>query len=147
MKGDRRESSFDSLAGIDKIGEDTLSGVRANWFADAVETGSDQPAADPFSAAQSDQDRGRNLSLNSTAEQFAQGFKRLSAWAARLDGAGIKCPLREAGECHCTACPVSQVHEPEGERYSLCRQGVEEERTVMMARIAHHPELIPSGGV
>jgi hypothetical protein len=135
------------LAGIDTIGEETLSGVRANWFADAATTGSDQPAADPFSAAQDDQDRGRNLSLNSTAAQFAAGFKRLQIWAARLDGAGIKCPLREAGECHCTACPVSQAHNPEGERYSLCRQGVEEERIVMLARTAQHPELIPTGGV
>jgi hypothetical protein len=135
------------LAGIDK-GEEKLS-VRADWYTDAAVTGSDQPvAADPFSnASQDEQDRGRNLTLNSTAEQFRAGFKRLLNWANRLDGAGIKCPLREAGECHCTACPISQAHDPEGERYSLCRQGVEEERMVMLARIAQHPELIPSGGV
>jgi hypothetical protein len=134
------------LAGIDK-GEDELSGVRANWFADAATAGSDEPAADPFSASQSEQDRGHNLTVKSSAAQFATGFRRLQNWANRLDGAGIKCPLREAGECHCSACPISQAHDPEGERYSLCRQGIEEERMVMAARIAHNPELIPAGGV
>lgn len=121
--------------------------VRANWFAD-VAVGSDQPSADPFSPqSQQEQDRGHNLALDSTPEQFAAGFKRLSRWINRLYGAGITCPLREAGECHCSACPVSQARNPEGERYSLCKQGVEEERLVMMARIAGHPELIPAGGV
>jgi hypothetical protein len=135
------------LAGIENKGEETLS-VRANWYADASVTGSDQPSADPFAVTQKEQeDSGRNLTVDSTVEQFTAGFKRLRNWAARLDGAGITCPLRQAGECHCTACPVSQAHDPEGERYSLCRQGIEEERMVMTARIAQHPELIPAGGI
>jgi hypothetical protein len=123
--------------------------VRANWGTDAAVDGSGSSPTDPFADISKEQtDSGRNLTLASTKEQFERGFSRLNRWAVRLDGAGIKCPLREAGECHCSACPISQAHEPEGERYSLCRQGVEEERMVMLARVAgHHPEMIPAGGV
>lgn len=65
----------------------------------------------------------------------------------RLCEMGVTCPLKDAGECFCSACPVSQLNDPDGGLTSLCRVGVEQERVTMLVRAQDHPELVAAGGV
>lgn len=109
--------------------------VRANWFANADSDASTDQTDDPFADMTTASGR-KAITVKSTAEEFDAAFRRLNRWFARLTKMGISCPLRESGECHCSACPISQLHNPDAERHLLCKQGVEEERTIMLARVS-----------
>lgn len=84
------------------------------------------------------------LGADSPKEDFVEKLNRVFQRLARLDAIGVKCPLRQSGECHCSSCPISQISDPEGERHQLCHAGVEEERIVMLSRVANLG-LAPSG--
>lgn len=114
--------------------------VRANWYADAAEL--PEQHEDPFDNVGAG--KKAMVGLNSSSEEFRNAFSKLAKRFARLDKMGITCPLRDAGECHCSSCPISQVNDPDGQRRSLCKAGVEEERLVMLARVSTLG-LAPSG--
>lgn len=137
---ERREgSSLPLLAGITKLGEDKLS-VRANWNT-GVTAQPDQDDLDPFDGMGDKS----ILTDKSPPAQFRERLSRLHKRLEMLTAMGVTCPLREEGECHCASCPISQINEPDGERHRLCKQGVEEERTVMLSRVASLGLLAPSG--
>lgn len=134
------ESSLPSLAG-NELREEKLS-VRANWFA-GVTGESDRHDDDPFAEMTSASSR-KQLTSESSREEFDAAWKRMLQWGNRLEAIGVVCPLRFTGECHCSSCPISQANDPDGEMSSLCKQGIEEEKLTMLERVKQL-DLVPSG--
>lgn len=117
--------------------------VRANWFS-GTHTPVDE-ALDPFA----DMTASKSpiaLSVDSPLEEITARLARLMKGEGRLAEMGITCPLKESGECSCSACPVSQLSHPEESKAALCRLGQEQERLVMMSLAKTHGLVADDGG-
>jgi hypothetical protein len=85
------------------------------------------------------------LSVDSSAQEITDRLSELLRREGRLEEMGISCPLKESGECNCSACPVSQLDHPEEAISALCRVGMEQERAVMLS-LAKTNGLVGDGG-
>lgn len=115
--------------------------VRANWFSGA-QSPTDE-VDDPFADAKGM--KSMTLSVESPMEEINRRLAALLRRESRLAARGITCPLKEARECNCTACPINQLDHPEEEISGLCRVGVEQEKAVMLSLAKTHGLVGDSG--
>jgi hypothetical protein len=99
-----------------------MSGVRADWF---VEAPADDD--DPFEAPV--EEVGVPIDLRTEADLFAR-LHELLRLEGELDGAGIRCAIRERQSSVCSACPVSRAADPAPGLPALCRCGVDQDRVL-----------------
>lgn len=127
------------MAGSTQLGDENLT-VRANWFAGAqAPTDETDPFADSSGMTSS------ALSTDSSLEEITRRLSTLLRMEGRLQERGVTCPLKESGECNCSACPVNQLDHPEQEISRLCRVGMEQERVVMLSLAKTHGLVGGSG--
>lgn len=105
--------------------------VKANWHVEL----SGMEADDPFGPSEAEriEDVGKPIDLHAAPQINERLVELLNAEAALYE-ANITCPVKDAPDACCSACPIR--HSDEFDPLTpLCRVGVEQERLLTMSRI------------
>lgn len=111
--------------------------TRANWHVDLV-TATDE---DPFSTPPGQQrlgveQLGRPIDLDDEVTLNERLISTINA-EGDLHGQGITCPIRDAKESHCSACPIR--HTGHGDPHKkLCDVGMEQEQITTALAVRRH---------
>lgn len=113
-----------------------MTGIQTQWHL-AELTASD---ADPFAVAV--YSAGLEVRLDSSEEELFGHLRTLVRREARLDGLGVRCELKDAGQ-DCRTCVIATL-EPEEPRSRLCKLGKDQvaitERCNELAAVRVTPE-------
>lgn len=76
------------------------------------------------------------VSFETPREELQQRLNFLYRREGRLFNAGVVCSVKDSPESSCNACPFSKAEDPDHERSSLCKIGIDQERiqTMMVAQ-------------
>jgi hypothetical protein len=104
-------------------------GIGANWHMGGATPAASDDAPDPFADGAS---TAPSLpTIEASEEELFDLLGRLLKREGRLFNLGIMCPLKDKGECVCSACPISHHNDPESDLFHLCQIGRDQELVEM----------------